>query len=234
MSRIALISDVHANFTALQTSIKQLEVYEPDIWICLGDLVGYGPNPSECIELIREKNMLCVKGNHDAGVTGELSVRHFRNPNRKLIEMTRSLISQEQLKWLKSLPLVIKQDSWIAAHSSPVAPEAWKYVESAFTARDIIRECDEKLCFIGHTHKPAFVADRLGVNKFSEGINYLINPGSIGQSRDGDYRASFAFIDTSKWEYQNLRAEFDVEPVLTGLMRLGFSRGEAVHMMKLS
>ncbi|MFV1884720.1 MAG: metallophosphoesterase family protein [Balneola sp.] len=233
MPRIALISDPHANLTALKAVIKALEGESPDLWLCMGDLVGYGPDPSGCIDLVREKKMLCVKGNHDAGVTGELSIKHFRDPNRTLIEKTKELISEDQMSWLRSLPLTMELDNWVAAHASPIDPSKWKYVESAFTARDILNKIKKPLCFIGHTHKPALVSDSFRVNTFKSGNKYLINPGSVGQSRDGDYRASCALVDTEEWTYKNFRVEFDLEPVLTKLMKLGFTRREAGYLMKI-
>lgn len=233
MSKIALISDVHGNLQALKEVIKVLEKESPDIWICLGDIVGYGPHPSECINLIRGKNMICVLGNHDAGVAGLLNLKHFRNPNQRLIQLTKELLSTEEIDWLKSLPLSVTQDDWLAVHASPIEPEKWKYLDSAFTVRSVLQEIEQKLCFIGHTHKPALVSDSFGVKEFSRGNKFLINPGSVGQSRDGDYRASCSFIDTSRWIYKNLRIEYDTEPVLTSLMKLGFTRSESNHLMKL-
>ncbi len=233
MPRIALISDPHANLPALRAVVKTLEKEKPDIWLCLGDLVGYGPYPSECIDLIRHKGMLCIKGNHDAGVINELTLKHFRDPNRTLIAKTRELITDEQFSWLRELPLTIEKDNWIAAHASPMEPSSWKYVESAFTAREILKFIKVPLCFVGHTHKPAIVSDSFGAVKFRKGTKFLINPGSVGQSRDGDYRASCALIDTDEWTYSNFRVDFDLEEVLTGLMKLGFSRSDAYHMMKL-
>ena len=233
MPRIALLSDPHANLIALEKVIRILEQDSPDLWVCLGDLVGYGPHPSEVIDLIQSKNMLCVKGNHDAGVTGELTIKHFRDPNRTLIEKTRSMISDTQMNYLKSLPYVLEHEEFTAAHASPLEPEKWHYVESAFTARDILNSVDKNLVFIGHTHKPVLVAQGFGKMEFKEGGKYLINPGSVGQSRDGDYRASCAIVDTDKWEYKNIRVEFDLEPALTGLMKLGFSRRAADRLMKV-
>ncbi len=138
MPKIALISDVHANVHALKEVIKVLDKENPDYWLCLGDIVGYGPNPSECIRIIREMNMICVLGNHDAGVAGLISLNHFRNPNQKLIQLTKELLSDEELLWLKSLPLTVSRDGWTAAHASPIEPEKWKYVDSAFTVRSIL------------------------------------------------------------------------------------------------
>lgn len=233
MPRIALLSDPHANIFALEKVVEHLEKENPDLWVCLGDMVGYGPNPVEVISLVREKNMICVKGNHDAGVTGELTTKHFRGPNRVLIERTRDLITDEQLRWLKELPYVIENDLFVAAHASPIEPQKWNYIESAFTARDILNTQKNKLVFIGHTHRPVIVSEGFGKINFNENGRYLINPGSVGQSRDGDYKASCAIVDTEIWEFKNYRIPFDLEPVLTGLMKLGFSRNEADRLMKV-
>ncbi|MEX0610407.1 MAG: metallophosphoesterase [Balneolaceae bacterium] len=235
MPRVAIISDVHANFPALRAVINALENEQPDVWICLGDLVGYGPHPKECIEEIRSRNMVCVLGNHDAGVTGNLSLKHFRNPNRKLIELTKKLITEDQIKWLSSLPLTIdnKEQGWIAAHASPEEPENWEYLDSAFKVRKILPQLDQPLCFVGHTHHPAMVSDTIGLKVFKKDHNYLINPGSVGQSRDGDNRASCSFVDTDKFEYKNIRVTFNVDSVLRDLEKLGFTQGEAEHLMRV-
>lgn len=233
MPRIALLSDVHGNLSALKKVIAVLEEQNPDVWVCLGDVVGYGPFPEECITLVREKNMRCVKGNHDAGVTGELTSKFFRNPNRRLIELTRKEISTESMEWLKSLPYTIEENQWMAVHASPEKPEKWEYVESAIRARNILNSLSVSFCFVGHTHKPVLVADKFGVRTMQEGAKYLINPGSVGQSRDGDYRASCALVDTDNFRYKNFRLEFDMEENLTALMKKGFSRKEAVQLMKV-
>ena len=234
MPRIAILSDIHANLPALEKVLEKLEKESPDIWLCLGDLVGYGPYPSECIDLVRERNMICVKGNHDAGVTGELTVKHFRNPNRKLIEITNQrLLRNDQVEWLKSLPYIVEDEHWIAAHASPIEPEKWQYIESAFTARDILKKTQKQFCFIGHTHKPVLVSEGFGINKVKPGHSYLINPGSVGQSRDGDYRGACGILDTNIMEYKTFRIDFDIEKVLTGLTKLGFSRKEASQMIKI-
>ncbi len=233
MAKIAVISDIHGNLPALSKVLEVLDAESPDQWICLGDLVGYGPNPAECIQIIMERDIPTVKGNHDAGVVGDLSLNHFRLPNRKLIEITRSLISIDQMSWLKSLPLTLVKDEWIAAHSTPINPEKWVYVESAFQARDIIDKNNTHLCFIGHTHKPAMVSEKFGVSKYQRDGKFLINPGSVGQSRDGDYRASCCIVDTASEVYKNIRVEYDIENNLTGLMKLGFTRSEARRLMRV-
>lgn len=236
MKRIALISDIHGNFPALEKVVSTLEKENPDEWICLGDIVGYGPNPAECIDLIRTTKMICVKGNHDAGVVGDMDLKYFRNPNRKLIEQTRELITEEQKKWLSSLPMTVSSESgnWKAVHASPDKPERWEYLESAFKMRPMLEKLKEKVCFIGHTHRPALVSEEIGVKDFMEGHRYFINPGSVGQPRDGDHRASCAIVDFKNYEFKNIRVEYELGGVLMDLEKLGFSRREAEYLMRVS
>lgn len=234
MPKIALISDIHANLPALETVLDFLDRKNPDMWICLGDLVGYGAFPSECIDIIRERKIPIVKGNHDAGVTGEINHEHFRDPNRTLIKKTQEILSEDQIDWLKTAPLMLKdvQNSWIAAHASPIEPEKWRYLESAFTVRDILSKTDSTFCFVGHTHLPALVSDQIGIQKIEPNHKYLINPGSVGQSRDSDYRASCGLLDTDESTYQNFRLDYDIEFEFNALLNLGFSDKEARRLLR--
>lgn len=233
MSKIAILSDVHANLPALEKSIETLSEYNPDRWVCLGDIVGYGPHPSECIKIVRELNMECVLGNHDAGVAGQLSQMHFNYPNRRLIELTRENLNKDEIDWLNNLPLTIEFDDLgvKAAHATPNDPEQWIYLESAVEARRLLEKSKYNILMVGHTHKPALVSGTLGITSFKKGYKYLINPGSIGQSRDGDRRASAGILDLGKVTYKNLRIDYDKKKVLADLIKLGFSRGEAEHLM---
>lgn len=233
MPKIAVVSDIHGNIEALQKVIKCAEKEAPDEWLCLGDLVGYGPNPNEVIEVVREKEMLCVLGNHDAGICDRISLDHFTNPNKKLIQKSIKLVSNENISWIKTLPLIIERDDWIAAHASPIEPGKWKYLESAFVVRDILQKLSNRLIFVGHTHKPALVADRIGVKEFNSENKFLINPGSVGQSRDEDFRASYSIVDTDENTYKNFRIEYEIDPVISNLMRLGFSGSESNRLLRL-
>ncbi len=237
MKKIAILSDVHGNLPALKAVIKRLEEEKPDLWICLGDLVGYGPNPSECVAEIRNRDIMCVKGNHDAGVVGEMPLKYFRNPNRKLIEFSQKLVGDNQKEWLSSLPLTITggegPQTWIAAHASPVRPANWEYLESAFKMRPILEKSEHQYSFIGHTHRPALVSETVGINTFQEGLKYFINPGSVGQPRDEDRRASCALLDLETPTYKNIRVEYDVTPALVDLEKMGFSRKESEYLLKI-
>ncbi len=231
-----LISDIHANLPALQAVFVELESVDYDQIICLGDLVGYGPNPKDCINFIQSNNIKCVKGNHDAGVTGELTEKHFRNPNRKLINKTKQLLTITEINWLKELPLTITSDdnTWFAVHASPIQPNRWEYLESAIRIRNLLTDFHYKFCFVGHTHIQAFVSSIFGEKGITEKGTYLINPGSIGQSRDRDYRASYSIVDTSTNEYSFHRVDYNLEKVVNDLQIMGFSRKESEQLMRIN
>lgn len=234
MKRIALISDIHGNLPALEAVIGELDKENPDIWLCLGDVVGYGPHPAQCIDLIRQLNMKCVMGNHDAGVAGVISDNHFRYPNRKLIKMTRLMISKEQLEWIKKLPmeLVDEECKWFAVHASPDQPHKWEYLNSAIRIRQILSEIEYNFCFVGHTHRPGVVSETIGLKKIQSGHKYVINPGSVGQSRDGDPRASCGILDLKNYTYKNLRVSYKLNSVVNDLEKLGFSSKDAERLIK--
>lgn len=234
MPKIAIISDIHGNLSALESVISALKEKKPDEWLCLGDIVGYGPNPSECIDIIIDMKIPTVLGNHDAGVAELFSLKYFRNPNRRLLKLSRDLIHEEQLKWLKQLPLIIYGDNWVAAHASPIKPENWKYLESAIEIRKMLGSIKEQFCFVGHTHIPSIVPEKLGIKEIINGSKYLINPGSVGQSRDHDYKASCAILDTDNNEFEFVRIDYDVESVLSNIMRLGFTSAEANQLMRIT
>ncbi|MFA5669700.1 MAG: metallophosphoesterase family protein [Balneolaceae bacterium] len=233
MPKIALISDIHGNLPALEAVLETLDKHNPDIWLCLGDIVGYGPQPAECVQIIMDRKIPTIMGNHDAGVAGKLTLKHFRDPNRKLIEMSQTLLNTEQLEWLRNLPYTLTDTStWIASHATPIDPEKWMYLDSAIRARNVLNEIEYPLCFVGHTHVPALVSSQIGNLNFAKGNRHLINPGSVGQSRDNDYRASCAIIDTDKWKYENIRVTYNKESVVARLNDLGFSRSDARRLMR--
>tara|TARA_R110001599_G_scaffold1889_4_gene9891 strand:- start:344067 stop:344768 length:702 start_codon:yes stop_codon:yes gene_type:complete len=232
MPLIALISDIHGNLPALEAVLKKVDTYKPDQLLCLGDIVGYGPFPVECVDLIMDRNIPTVMGNHDAGVSGKLTIKHFRGPNRVLIEKTQELLNESQLNWLRELPVTLKGDKWTAVHANPIEPLKWEYVDSAIKARSMLRTIDTQLCFVGHTHIPFMVSDQIAVMGFKKEHKYLINPGSVGQPRDDDFRASFCLLDTDKWEIKTERVDYNTEKVLTGLTILGFSRSESHRLLR--
>lgn len=234
MPKYAVISDIHGNLSALEAVITELNKHNPDQWINLGDVVGYGPSPVECIELMIDIDAISVLGNHDAGVIGRVSLNHFRNPNRKLIEITRTMLTSIHFEWLNSLPLTAEIDSNIlSVHASPKKPDSWFYMESAFTVRSMLSKLDYDICLFGHTHQPCMVPEQLGIRDFRQGIKYMINPGSVGQSRDQDYRASCCILDTDNWKCEFFRVDYEIDPVSSKLQKLGFTKSEVNRLLRI-
>lgn len=209
--RYAVISDIHANIEALLTVMREINKKHVNEIVCLGDVVGYGANPDEVAEIIRNEVKYTVRGNHDDALHDE-STYSMINPYAKAaIDYSRSVLSQESSKWLKGLPMTYQLDDVLLVHSSPSEPHEWKYILSDSEARIELSSFEERICLIGHTHVPAVFKQRIhdSSGESATRTRELINVGSVGQPRDGDRRASFGIIDTSDFTYENFRIEYD-------------------------
>lgn len=212
--RIAIISDIHANLEALTKALSVIDDQKPDEIICLGDVVGYGPDPNQCIDMVRKCSSIVLMGNHDYAVTHTEATENFNPIAKEAVFWTREQISEDNLNFLSLLPYTHKVDDIYFVHSTPQEPEEWHYV---FTWNDAMTQFDhfeEKVCFIGHSHVPQiYYSDTSTTMSFSlsKETKYLINVGSIGQPRDGNPRLSFGIFDTDKWYYQPYRFEYDTE-----------------------
>lgn len=222
--RLAIISDIHANLEALERVLEDIEAAEADRLVCLGDIVGYGPDPSPCLDLIRERADICVLGNHDAAVFS-LTERAFFNPNARLaVDWTAAQLSADDVAYLKGLPYRVSSDNLLFVHSGPRAPEQWDYVFSGMEARMHGRHFHERICFIGHSHVPGLYPIDAGVRGYSHDHRYLINVGSVGQPRDGDWRSSYGLLDTVAGSYENRRLEYDVDSTARKIVSRGLPR----------
>jgi predicted phosphodiesterase len=220
--RILILSDIHANLAALETVLADAEQFEflgetgfEQVW-CLGDVVGYGPDPNECVERLRGfgAETVCVAGNHDWAVLGKLPVDDFNPEARQAVLWTRQQLSPENWGYLEALsgePLV--RGEFTITHASPRHP-VWEYLVSPYAARENFGHFDTTYCLIGHTHVPmvfqhraAQVGYRTGVCRalnptyqqpvrLSDTHRLMINPGSVGQPRDSDPRAAYVLLDT--------------------------------------
>lgn len=239
--KIALISDVHGNLPALRAVLQRLEGLKPDLTLCLGDLVGYGPEPTACIRLVREMGFPCVLGNHDAAVCGKLALSAFREPNRSLLQWTSDTLVEEDTAWLRSLPLIRTSESaaedtggaWVMCHATPMHPERWERLDSAITCRKVLASVPQRFVFAGHTHVPSVVADELGVFGLEPGYRYWINPGAVGQSRDGDPRACFGLLDTDASSYVHHRVSYDTNLTLAAFHEIGIDPPVARKLLNL-
>ncbi len=229
--RYAILSDIHGNLVAFQAVLDHLGTVGPfdQIW-CLGDVVGYGPAPNECIDLLRSHSHVCIAGNHDWAAVDRLDISTF-NPEaaRAALWTGRELLPQNQV-YLQSLPLTIVNGDFTMAHGSPRDP-IWEYILSTLAAAVAFESFVGPYCLIGHSHVPLlfhldpggtvsrqrFVPDR---PTRLEGGRWLLNPGSVGQPRDGDPRASYVLYDAVLGECWHYRVAYDILATQSEMRRL--------------
>jgi predicted phosphodiesterase len=204
--RYAIIADIHANLAAFSAVLDDIEGRggAEEIW-CMGDIVGYGPDPRQCIELLQQYKHICVVGNHDLVAIGKLDTAEFNPDAAAACHWTAQQLRSEDIKYLESLPLSIENGDFTLVHGSPREP-IWEYLLSVSSAEQNFDCFRSRFCLVGHSHIPlVFESDELGVCssrsfpphiKLVLGKNRLIiNPGGVGQPRDGDPRASYAILD---------------------------------------
>lgn len=208
--KIAIISDIHSNLEALEKTLDIIKQKSIDQIICLGDIVGYGANPSECVELVRQHCQHIVKGNHDEAVTSENDMDRFNPYAVHSILWTRNHLSDDQLSFLKNQPKQIEVEGLRFVHATADPHSDWDYIFSYYQA---VRQFDffsERICFYGHTHMPVIFPEDSGTKEFHRDERYIINTGSVGQPRDNNIQLSFGIMDTDSWTYENIRSDYDI------------------------
>ncbi|KAF0110150.1 MAG: putative phosphoesterase [Chloroflexi bacterium] len=238
--RVLVLSDIHANFTALEAVLASVVTVDA-VW-CLGDLVGYGPDPNECIDRIRLlPNLTCLMGNHDAAVSGNKNIDKFNEEAEKSIQFTRKVITPQNLAYLKKLPEKVVTQMVTLTHGSPRNP-VWEYLVEPFTAMMNFAYFNTQLAFVGHSHLPiSFTIDPGGEKVYRviiEGNQELkitsraiLNPGSIGQPRDHDPRASFGIFDPEESTWNIHRVEYDIEAVQKRIMSAGLPERQSQRLI---
>lgn len=217
--RYAIISDIHGNAEALQAVLADIKQRNVDTIFCLGDIVGYYPDPERCIELVRENVDVCVAGNHDYAAIGRIDTRNFTYYAYAAMEWTKAHLTEPGLRFLESLPLSVERDGIFLTHSSPSNPRDWVYVfpdseEAIFNAFNCLIY---KINLIGHTHWPSIMIqddDRIILHAehtitIKHPHYYLMNVGSVGQPRDFDSRSCYALYDSETREFSLLRVTYD-------------------------
>jgi len=209
--RFAIISDIHSNLHALEKTFEAIDQLAIDHVLCLGDIVGYGAYPNECVELVSNRCTASVRGNHDAGAIGDLPLDHFNSYGESAMRWTRTHLKEKNLAFLQDLPLMHVQDGITLAHAAPLHPEEWRYIFAWPDAQRCFAAFSTAYCFIGHTHVPVIVGDDGTVNRVHGSARYLINVGSVGQARDGRPRASFGILDAETGSLEIKRIEYNIE-----------------------
>ena len=226
--RIAVLSDIHANLTALDAVLAALADVDA-VWH-LGDVVGYGPDPDGVVDRLREVGASGVRGNHDAAAVGGNEIDWFNPDARRAMEWTRGAIAARTVGWLKDLPQTARLEDATLVHGSPREP-TWEYVTSVPVARANLAVLETRLGLHGHTHLPvAFVEEdgRLEVVSPGNGSvlelrgrTALVNPGSVGQPRDGDPRSSHLILDTDRDTVTWHRTAYDIAATQAAMRAAG-------------
>ncbi|MBI4332538.1 MAG: metallophosphoesterase family protein [Chloroflexi bacterium] len=218
--RYAILGDIHGNLEAFQAVLADIQSKGGvDGFWCLGDTVGYGPDPNECVRLVRSGGYLAVAGNHDLAAVGKIDIADFNPEAAEAAKWTNRQLSGENADYLSGLPERLVTGDFTMVHGSPRQP-VWEYLLSAGVARENMRYFSTPYCLIGHSHVPLFFeleGERCYLRDFPEksllelGSNRLIiNPGSVGQPRDGDRRASYLIYDEDKREIRHFRVPYDI------------------------
>ncbi len=237
--RVLVISDIHSNITALETVLQSAG--EVDATWCLGDLVGYGPDPNECVDRIRAlPHLTCILGNHDAAVTSNKNIEKFNDEAEKSIHFTVERLSADNLKFLKRLREKYVNQAVTLTHGSPRNP-IWEYLVEPFVAMMNFSYFNTPLAFIGHSHLPiSFTMDASGekiIRTIHEGNDTItlegraiLNPGSVGQPRDRDPRASYGIYDPDQSTWQIFRVEYDIPAVQKRMLEAGLPERQAQRL----
>jgi diadenosine tetraphosphatase ApaH/serine/threonine PP2A family protein phosphatase len=232
--RIALLSDVHGNLPAFEAVLGDVDgAAVEEIW-CLGDLVGYGAQPDGCVQLARERCKLSLAGNHDLVVTGEIPISDFSASAAAAARWTQESISADTMGYLKGLiPKDTERDPALY-HASPRDP-VWEYVLSTWQADECFELMDARVAAVGHSHvalwfrrddqgKVAGSTAEAGTELDLSGGRWLINPGGVGQPRDGDPRAAWLLLDTSTWTAEWRRVEYPIDEAARAIEDAGLPR----------
>jgi diadenosine tetraphosphatase ApaH/serine/threonine PP2A family protein phosphatase len=229
--RIAIISDIHANLEALEKALGLIREKSIDEIVCLGDTVGYGANPNECLALVRESTPHILLGNHDEAAVNPEKTEEFTPYARVAAGWTREHLSEEHKAYFLTLPRMMTLNGLRFAHSSPFEPKEWHYILSVVDAHSNFEYFTEPICFIGHSHVPGVFSEDVWRREVIKGQRFIVNVGSIGQPRDHDWRLSFGIFDTDSWTYENIRSEYDVKTASEKIRKAGLPKPLAERIL---
>ncbi|WP_084731000.1 metallophosphoesterase family protein [Microvirga vignae] len=210
--KVALISDIHSNLEALQATLEAISTQEVDYIVCLGDIVGYNANPTECIELLRQRNVTCVAGNHDRAVTGQITTKGFDYTAKRAVAWTRNCLSNEAVEYLAELPVELSIPNELVAVHGALHPKTGRETvrldsdarrRQSFEAL-LTHHSKARVCAFGHTHQLGIFELHNGVVQMLTGDQvslrndawYLVNPGSVGQPRTADRRSTYLILNS--------------------------------------
>lgn len=237
--KIALFGDIHANYEALEAVLADTVEQGCDEYICLGDVVGYNADPIACLEKVKEMGCPVVKGNHDEDAGGNHSLEMMNPVAAQALSWTRDQLNPAQHEWLARLRMVRQVHDFTIVHSTLDQPNAWNYVTNKFDAMSNFSYQFTQVCFHGHTHVPRVFVRSSRVQEvkaekvtIEAGMKYFINAGSVGQPRDGDWRASYCIYDLKSQEITFRRLEYDIKTAQRKILEAGLPEVLATRLQE--
>ncbi len=239
MTRLAILSDPHSNLEALTQVLNDVDTQRCDSILCLGDLVGYGPQPQECCDLVRERDVIFIQGNHEQGLINIYHLNQFNQPARDALRKTREMITDETYEWLISHPKSTVLHGCRFVHGTPpdsATEYLWKYEKQM---GEVFRRYSERVCFVGHTHdlmRFTLADGGAASHKISlpEGETllapderHLVNVGAVGQPRDGDNSAKYVIYDMEEQALTVRFIPYDIQKTADLISERGLHRGFA-------
>lgn len=226
--RFAIFGDIHANLHALEAVLADAKSADCSHYVCMGDIVGYNAYPKECLKIVRDLDCPVVKGNHDEQASMLGFQEGFNVLAEEAMNWTREQLSEEEKDWLRSLRLQRQVRDFTIVHATLDTPHKWGYVFNQLDAAASFSYQHTTVCFIGHTHSPkAYIRDgsvrtvALDTLPLQAGKKYLVNVGSVGQPRDGDWRSAYCIYDTAANEVVLRRIEYDISSAQRAILDAG-------------
>ena len=226
--RYAILSDIHGNLDALESVLADSEEQSIDQYICLGDVVGYGPEPAECLYTLQKHGATIVAGNHDFAVAQKMNIDTFNLLAKTATLWTRAALDQKDIDYLANLPLVVEFDDFEIVHGTLYSPELFDYVQTSYDAHLAMQRMQRPLCFIGHSHIPVAFTEGDFISYSLDPLltidpdgHVIVNVGSVGQPRDRDPRSCYAIYDDAPRTVELRRVEYDVNAVVDKICQAG-------------
>ena len=242
--KYGIFGDIHGNLEALEAVLADMEEQGVTHPLCLGDLVGYGANPSECLDVIRALGCPVVRGNHDDLITLGKSPMSFSEAAKLSLEYARGQLNPSQMNFLRRLPMVWVDGPVTLVHATLDGPESWGYISTRLEAQTCFLYQKTPVCFVGHTHRPCAFAQEKEVrplefrhvdthpDRSKTGRKFLFNVGSVGQPRDGDWRASYAIFAPQEYWVDLRRVSYNIEKASSKILKAGLPESLAKRLFK--
>jgi predicted phosphodiesterase len=226
--KFAIIADIHANLEAFQVVLADIKEQKCTHYACVGDVVGYGANPKECLKIVRDMGMPCVKGNHDEYCSMDEQLDGFNAHAAEAVNWTRQQLNEDERQWLKELKYFRLVTSFSMVHATLDGPQRWGYVFDKLAAAASFTYQNTQVCFFGHTHVPvAFIRDTMvrggtySKFKVDPSKKYFVNVGSVGQPRDNNPKAAYVVYDVDEGLIELRRLEYDIEAAQKKILDAG-------------